>query len=240
MDPKAQPFVIGGAGQAAPAPERAGCLGRSGRRRLCVGGALVLALATGAVLAGVLTKVVADKQHSEPSREAAQAGVAPGSPAGGAAATSTGGGGNGTEAGGENKDGFLYENQQVLEDSIYLPLSGGELLVGAQSGQGMPFVWAYPGPCRSLRQVRGRGGMGEQVGAAWINCGTAMTHSPINSKPSSIPTPTVLQYSNISLDLSAASTGCRGAQCAINLRHHIRPSAGRPVPANRRDGAVLL
>ncbi|PRW33812.1 chlorophyllase I [Chlorella sorokiniana] len=180
MDPKAQPFVIGGGGQAAgaaPAPERPWCLGRSGRRRLCIGAALVLALATGAILAGVLTKVVADRQQSEVPAEAAQAAAAPGSPAGGAAATSPSEGGNSTEAGAENKEAFLYENQQVQEDSIYLPLSGGELLVGAQSGQGMPFVWAYPGPCRSLRQ-----------------------------------------YSNISLDLSAASTGCRGAQCAINLR----------------------
>lgn len=31
-------------------------------------------------------------------------------------------------------------------------------------------------------------------------------------------TPHTPQFSNISLDLSAASTGCRGAQCAINLR----------------------
>lgn len=163
MDPKAQPFVIGGGGQAAgpaQAMERAGCLGRSGRRRLCIGAALVLALATGAILAGVLTKVVADKQHSEPAPEGAQAAGAPGGSAGAAAATSPSGSGNSSEAGVDDKDAFLYENQQVQEDSIYLPLSGGELLVGAQSGQGVPFVWAYPGPCRSLRQVRGRVGGG--------------------------------------------------------------------------------
>lgn len=159
--------MIGGGGQAAgaaPAPERPGCLGRSGRRRLCIGAALVLALAVGAVLAGVLTKVVADRQHSEPAAEAAQAAAAPDDgPTGGAAATSSGDGGDGTEAGVPNKEAFLYENQQVQEDSIYLPLSGGELLVGAQSGQGMPFVWSYPGPCRSLRQVRRVGGGGRRA-----------------------------------------------------------------------------
>lgn len=47
--------------------------------------------------------------------------------------------------------------------------------------------------------------------------------------PAEHPIPPAPQYSNISLDLSAASTGCRGAQCAINLR------VSTPLPGTCAD-----
>ena len=151
-------------GGEAPRPPRRRCCGRWA---LCL--AVVGALVAVGVAAGVLVKVLRDREHAALATPAARG--SGGSSAAPASAAGTQGKG---EA--DPKAAFYPEAQSLLEESVFLPLGAEALLVGAQSGAGMPFAFEGPGPCRAITMLR-----------------------------------------NISLDLSAAATGCRGAQCAITL-----------------------
>lgn len=48
---------------------------------------------------------------------------------------------------------FFSENQRVLEESVFLTLPPEALLVDAQDGEGLPFVFSQPGPCTQLRRL---------------------------------------------------------------------------------------
>ena len=228
---------------------------RRRRRGLCIGALVLLALAGVGVLTGLLVKQSLDRRAERAS--AAESGAAPAAAAAPVAVPVSSGrstdGVDGVAAEEDDKRRFHWESQAAhiqasraasggrggaqasqlgatgrnaaaaaplpthppsshpptrpppcpQEEAVFMPLGSEALLVQAQDGGGpLPFPYAGPGPCRSLRLL-----------------------------------------SNLTLDLSAAATGCRGlGQCQIgcawrcqsraaarSCRPRTRPSTSSPV-----------